>query len=801
MKKFLIATVASAVLILCIVVPVSADGIIVPDPPICPPEGCPPAIPRPLSQISIKYHHVQVRIDHQLATTNVDQVFYNPNSYPVEGMYIFPLPVDATVSKFVLWVDGEPVSGNVLDAGEAREYYERVVQQSRDPALLEYIGRGAVQMRIFPIPPKGERRIALEYQQVLTAENGLIRYIYPLNTEKFSAEPIESVMISVEIQSDQPVRAVYSSSHAVSINRESEKRVRVSYEASRVRPDTDFALYYSIGDSEAFHLFSFRDPKDTGDPDGFFMVLLAPSPGTNEEVVGKDVLLVLDRSGSMEGEKFHQAKTALRYILSHLNEKDRFYILSFSSDIEAYSSRLSPIDETDKAMYWVDHLSASGSTDINRALLETLSVVDPERPAYLIFLTDGLPTEGVTDSEKIIANVSGSIPGNVRLFTFGVGYDVDTYLLDVLAQENHGLSVYVKPEEAMDEILSGFYSRISDPVLTDLTIDFGELSTYDVYPTPLPDLFSGGQIVIVGRYRLGGTTNVTLEGRVNSEPKSFRYTGQVFAVDSRGTAGAMTGLPRLWATRKIGYLLRKIRLEGPDEETIEQIIKLSIRYGIVTPYTSYLVTEPMPLGAETQDQISREAYEQMQLMPSALPSGQAAVEKAAEQGAMTQAEVPLPVPDQAGQMVRNIGAKTYVYQNDIWVDTSYDPQTMKPRQIPFLSPDYFVLAQSRPEVAAALSLGERVIVLIDGIAYQIVEEGAPTGGAELPEAVTQPTTPPVFQMVAPSVIPSPTTVPERTSQETNAEATSFRGLCLGSIFLIGLVVLIGRFRAKRQCIG
>lgn len=801
MKKFLIAAVASVVLILFVVAPVFADGIIIPDPPVCPTEGCPPIVPRPLSQISIKYHHVQVQIDRQVAITNVDQVFYNPNSYPVEGEYIFPLPVDAVVSNFVLWVDGEPVSGNVLNAGEAREYYERIVQQSRDPALLEYIGRGAIRARIFPIPPKGERRIALEYQQVLTAENGLIRYAYPLNTEKFSVEPLESVAISVEIQNDQPIRAVYSSSHTVSISRESERRVKVSYEANQVRPDADFVLYYSVGDSEAFHLFSFRDPKDTSDPDGFFMILLAPPPDAHERVVGKDVLLVLDRSGSMEGEKFNQAKTALRYILSHLNKEDRFYILSFSSGVETYSGELCSIDEADKAISWVDHLSAGGSTDINRALLETLSVVDPERPTYLIFLTDGLPTEGVTDSEKIVANVSGSIPENVRLFTFGVGYDVDTYLLDMLAQENHGLSVYVKPEEAMDEILSGFYNRISDPVLTDLTIDFGELSTYDVYPTPLPDLFSGSQVVIVGRYRVGGTTNVTLNGRVNGELKSFRYTEQKFALDSRGTTGAMTALPRLWATRKIGYLLRKIRLEGPDKETIDQIIQLSIRYGIVTPYTSYLVTEPMPLGSETQDQISRETYEQMQLMHSALPSGQAAVEKAAEQGAMTQAEVPLPVPEQAGQMVRNIGAKTYVYQNGIWVDTRYDPQTMKPRQISFLSPDYFVLAQSRPDIAAALSLGERVIVLIDGIAYQIVEEGVPAGEVELPEAVSQPTTSPVFQSIAPSAIPSPTPVPAKTSQEPNTGTTSFRGLCLGSAFVIGLVVLIRRFRTTRQFTG
>ncbi len=802
MKKLLIAFVSSAMLILFVITPVFADGIIIPDPPICPPEGCPPIIPRPLSQVSIKYHHVKVQIDQQVATTSVDQVFYNPNAYPVEGMYVFPLPADAVVRKFVLWVDGEPVTGKVLDAKDAREYYERVVQQSRDPALLEYIGRGAVQARIFPIPPKGERRILLEYQQALTAENGLVRYIYPLNTEKFSAAPLESVAVSVEIKSAQPIRAVYSSSHTVSVDRESGRLVKVSYEASQVRPDTDFVLYYSTGENEAFHLFSFRDPKDTADPDGFFMILLAPSPDGDRQVVGKDILLVLDRSGSMEGEKFSQAKTALRYILSHLNEEDRFYLLAFSSGVEAFSKGLRPAGEAKQAIAWVDRLSVSGSTDINRALLETLSIVDPERPAYLIFLTDGLPTEGVTDSEQIIANVAGSIPANVRLFTFGVGYDVDTFLLDTLAQENHGLSAYVKPEESMDEMLSGFYSRISDPVLTDLSIDFGDLAVYDVYPSPLPDLFAGSQVVIVGRYRSGGTTDITVKGMVNGEPKLFRYAAQSFAADSRGTGDAMTALPRLWATRKIGHLLRKIRLDGADQETIDQIVKLSIRYGIVTPYTSYLVTEPMPLGAETQDQISRQTYEQLQMMPAAPSSGQAAVEKAAEQGAMAQAEVPLSVPQQAGQMVRTIGAKTFVYQDGIWMDTSYDPQKMKPRRIAFLSADYFTFARSRAEAAAALSLGERVIVVIDGAAYQIVEQGALVEEtAQLPEAIEQPTVSPIIQQTPLPPSPSSTAEPAGDSQESGAAAggsSSVRSLCMGSILMLGLAVLAVRTRTKHR---
>ena len=273
-----------------------------------------------------------------------------------------------------------------------------------------------------------------------------------------------------------------------------------------------------------------------------------------------------------------------------------------------------PATEAPEAQKWVDTLSAQGSTDINRALLEAAAMASDERegnerPVYLIFLTDGLPTEGVRNSQKIIDNLAAAAPDNLRLFAFGVGYDVDTFLLDSLAQAHHGSTMYVLPEESLDEKLSAFYTRISTPVLTDLSLDFGEMSTFDLYPSPLPDLFSGSQIVVVGRYHQGGTTRVTLTGAVNGQTQSFQFPDQDFAVQSDHEtliSNLQSVIPRLWATRKIGYLLNQVRLHGPDQETVDQIVRLSIRYGIVTPYTSYLVTEPAALGAAEQDRIAQD---------------------------------------------------------------------------------------------------------------------------------------------------------------------------------------------------
>ncbi len=773
---------------LCWVSPASADGIIIPEPPICGPEPCPPLpcpgefpcppMP-PIAQLVVKYHRVTVTIQDQLAVTHVDQVFYNPNDRQVEGTYMFPLPVDAAVTAFTLWVDGQPVEGKVLDAEEARQTYEDIVRTMKDPALLEYAGRGAVQARIFPIPSQGERRIELDYSQALAAENGLVRYIYPLNTEKFSAWPLEDVSVSVEIRSStSPIRAVYSPSHPVSLSRENNFIVRAGYEEADVRPERDFALYYSLGEEQAFHLISYRDGFDPSDPDGYFLALLAPQPEAPALTLSKDIILVLDRSGSMEGEKFAQAQEALRYVLRHLNPEDRFNIIAFSTGIETYATDLRSADEANEALAWVDRLGAQGSTDIQRALLEAAAMADREKPTYLLFLTDGLPTVGVTNSQQILDDVGRDTPENVRLFAFGVGYDVDTFLLDSLAQAHHGRSTYVSPGEKLDEILSAFYAGISTPVLTDLELDFGDAGVYDIYPNPLPDLFAGSQIVVAGRYRQGGITTVTLRGQVNGQTQSFRFPETVFTTRNESNLSTIESpITRLWATRKIGYLLNQVRLNGADPETVNQIVRLSIRYGIVTPYTSYLVTEPLPLGATEQSRIAAEQYAEIQSAPAAPSSGQAAVEKAADQGALAAAEAAPQISQEADGVVKAVGARAFVLAEGVWVDTGYEPDEMKTIKVAFLSDDYFKLAEAQPDLAAAFALGSRVIALRGGVAYEVVDADQSTPAVEIPLIQADPTSVPLTE---PTRVPGGASSSSRTlSSPTLCERASAIGYGVG----------------------
>ncbi|MHC1784067.1 MAG: VIT domain-containing protein [Anaerolineaceae bacterium] len=778
--------------------PVQADGIIIPYPDVYPCLIAPcPTIPpdRPDHYpLEIKYHHVDVKINDQIAETHVDQVFFNPTDRAVEGTYIFPLPLDAAVSDFVLWVDGQPVRGEVLNAEEARDIYEDIVRSQMDPALLEYVGRGAVKASVFPIPAGGERRIELSYSQVLTADNGLVNYVYPLNTEKFSSEPLESVSVNVEITSPLPIRAVYSPSHKVDIHKSAENRVGVSYEEINVKPDTDFSLYYSIGTAEAFHLISYRDPGDSADPDGYFLALLAPRPALGEVTLAKDLILVLDRSGSMDGEKIRQAKSAVSYILRYLNANDRFQIITFSSELDQFASGLQPAIEVERAQDWVSGISAAGSTDINRALLEAAAAADKERPTFVIFLTDGLPTEGVQDTQSILDNFARVSGSNLRLFSFGVGYDVDTMLLDSISRDNHGLSTYIREGQNLDEELSTFYARISTPVLTDVSLTFDGITVMDIYPSPLPDLFAGNQVVILGRYARGGEVDVTLSGEVNGEIQRMVFEGISFDRDSREAKVQASSLPRLWATRRIGDLLSQIRLYGPDKEIIDHIVKLSVRFGIVTPYTSYLVTEDLELGVENQQRSAADTYQQLQAMPAAPAFGYDAVQKAADQGAMSQAEIAPAAPagsaggaDQA--RIQYAGSRTFVLQDGVWVDTGFDPDTMTREEVVFLSPAYFELVQSNPETAAALALGNRMIILVDGRAVEITltEE---TSGASSPP--TERTLTPVPGMVTEKTLSLTLSATERTGKpiEGNKVIALDRDGISPWLWLAGFVILV-----------
>ncbi len=729
-KKIVFALILVVSVLLSSAAPTRADGIIIPDPiRPCVPMPCPGPGPV-MQQLIIKYHHVTVNIIDQVAVTRVDQVFRNPNSWTVEGIYTFPIPSDAVVTNFKLWMDGKPVEGKVLDANAARSEYEEIVRQMRDPALLEYVGRGAVMARIYPIAPDEERRIELEYTQVLTADNGLIGYRYPLNTEKFSLQPLEDVSVTVNIHSKDPILSVYSPSHNTSVTRTSDSEWVAGYEAANVTPDQDYLLFYTIGQEEGIHLLTYRDPTNVADPDGFFLMLINPPLARTDEIIAKNLILVLDHSGSMEGEKFRQVQAAAHFILRRLNTGDHFNLIGFSSAVEMYSTFLQPADKSPLGEAWIDQMAPGGSTNIQDALQTALKMNDGERPTYVIFLTDGLPTSGETDSTRIIENIKEYTRSGMKLFTFGVGYDVDTVLLDHLAQNHHGSSTYVPPGQDAEAAISSFYQKISAPSLTDLAIRVDGISTYDLHPNPLPDLFFGSQIIVTGRYRNSGAADITLTGHDGITNYQKTFTGLEFTSGGEDTSSNESYIARLWANRKIGALLNQARLEGANQELIQQIVALSIRFGIVTPYTSYLVTETDTLGAAAQERIAQQQYSAQVAQPTQV-SGEGAVNKAADAGSMSAAENlgatgrggggGSPAVPGASDVVKSAGSRTFVLHDGVWVDTRFDPDTMKPVQVKFLSKEYFALVTRSADMAAGLALGGRVILVVGDVVYEIVD--------------------------------------------------------------------------------
>lgn len=702
--------------------PVSADGIIVPIPD--PPNPLPP-----LRSLAIKYHRVHVTIDDQIATTHVDQVFVNEGPDDIEGEYIFPIPEDASISTFAMWVDGQRLEAQVLNKEQARNIYERIVAQQRDPALLEYAGRNAFRARVYPIPAHGEKRIQLEYQEILPRDGGLVKYIYPLNTEKFSTRPLEDVQVSVEINSRETLKAVYSPSHDVTLEREGDHWVTVEYKDSHVTPDKDLVLYYTTGaDDLGANVLSYKEPGD----EGFFLLFLDSKHKDQEtEIVDRDIFFVLDTSGSMRGEKLTQAKRALKYVLANLHENDRFNIITFATSVRLYARGPQNITTRDDASAFIDKLEAGGGTNIDHALQEALEQARDDRPQIVIFLTDGLATEGEIRTTAILERAKASASERVQIFAFGVGYDVNTTLLDRLSQEHGGTSIYVRPDENIEHAVSSFYDKIGAPVLEKVSLVFDQVHAEEIFPSPLPDLFAGNQLLVLGRYRQGGKTDITMRGLINGESITYTFRDIHFQEE-----GGEEFIPRLWATRKIGHLLTHIRLYGQERELVDEIVRLGLEYGIVTPYTSFLVdeTEDM-LRAEDDRPIQPGALRAATPVAAEIPSkasGKVAVESSMAQRTLREAEVARPPAD---ERLRTVGNKAFVLQNGMWVDTGYEDM-MEIIDVPFASSTYFELVRDHPTWGPYLALGDRVLLVWKWRAYRIGSQGNADAASN---AVAEPT--------------------------------------------------------------
>jgi len=717
-----------------------AQGVIVPGPcERCPRPPRPFPLPRSLPIASIK---IDTKIQLQVATTHVEQVFRNDTDAMMEGTYLFPIPEAASIAEFAIWDGNRRLVGEVRSREEARRIYDEIVRRQRDPGLLEYAGKDLFQASIFPILPHSDKKLEITYTQVVHAESGTVAYRYPLGTGR-QITPIGSVAGRVEVESKDPLRNVYSPTHVIDVKRNNDRRSVVSFETEKGKELQDFQLFYTIS-KEDFGL-TLLTHREAG-RDGYFLMMISPKDDWSEqEYSAKDVVFVVDTSGSMAEEgKMEKARSALLYGIRILRPQDRFNVISFAGEEHLMEAGLVAADEQgrQRGEAFVKSLKPVGGTNINQSLLASLrQFKDGDRPKILVFMTDGLPTVDETNVSSIVDNVRKSIKPGIRLFTFGVGYDVNTTLLDKIAAENGGMADYVEPKEDLEVKVSNFFTKVNYPVLTDLNLDFGGVKTDLIYPRGIPDVFRGSQVTLIGRYSNPAALEaikLKLSGKANSAIKSYTYDSLRFPLRE----DANDYLPRLWATRRVGWLMEQIRANGEQKELRDEVVDLGTRYGIVTPYTSYLALE----GRETSLNVL--APRQGQVMdlpmnrrgvvsgglsgaPKAAPPGvgQASetvtVTSGAEAVALSKAtrdqiqEVRVK-DDDAKSAVRRVGGKTFYLINDVWTDSELKADDKLPETtLTFGSEAYFDLIKQKPKLADYFSLGERVVVVFEGRVYRV----------------------------------------------------------------------------------
>ncbi|HEX2865550.1 MAG TPA: VIT domain-containing protein [Ignavibacteriales bacterium] len=555
----------------------------------------------------IKKVDVKVDIQEQIAVTHVTQVFFNEMNTSVEAVYMFPLPENATISQMAYTVNGQRYEAEIRERAEAVADYNQKVRQWLDPALLEYLGNNLFRLSIVPINATSEVTAEITYVEPLKYDFGIVGYDFRLNTLGLSSKPLETVTVNVDASSNYAYKSFSSPSHgnstASTTTKISDKHYKFFYGDENYFPDKDLKIEFQTMRSEIeYHALTYKpSAKDSIGTDSYYAIWISPPDSlTQGEVIPQNIVFTVDVSGSVDGTRLDQIKEALNNFLQLLDQGDMFNIVKFGTTVELFQPDLvaATSDNIQKAKNYVQQLSALGMTNISEALTKSLQQSYGDSTSNsIVFLTDGYPTWGDTVVSTILSDVKQNNTKNARIFSFGVGDQVKRSFLMSLAEENHGFSRFITADDSIALVIKDHFMRIAKPVLTDISLDLGGLMAWDQYPKTIGDLFWGSQLMQVGLYKTGGSQVVTLKGKVRSKDVEFKQQ-----IDFPDTLGGHRFVPRVWAKNKIDYLLNLIGMYGEKKELVDQIVELSLRFQILTPYTAFYADPTDPkTGVEKKD--------------------------------------------------------------------------------------------------------------------------------------------------------------------------------------------------------
>lgn len=732
------------------------------------PRPIPRPIPIPTASFEISRVDVQAVVRQQSARVRISNVLKNPGGGTIEASFLFPLPDDAVVGSLTLLVDGRELTGEVLEAAEARRIYEATVRRQQDPALLEYAGRRLLRSSVFPIPAGAERTIEFEYVVLPVLRGTLqelrlplrsVRGAQALGTVDSAPLKVQELNVDVTLHAEKPLTTLYSPSHADLRIGGSDQLKNVSLQQKNAGVPNDFVLMFSSGAQDGVPtVLSYR--RNATEP-GYFLVLAAPADQEPQPVPGgRNIVLVVDRSGSMRGEKFLQAQQGIRRLLESLRADDHFNLVVYDSDVELFRNDLQPAtpENLRSAAEWSDALKSQGGTNISEALTAALRLTAKgDRPSWVLFLTDGLPTAGVTDERKIAELSIQSNTGHARIFSLGVGYDVNTRLLDRLSAAHRGRTRYVLPGEQIDRAVATLESGISNPLLTDLQATITDVNGRELegitrtWPKLPTDIYKGEVFVMTGRYRDPGAVQVRLKGKRDGADIVLTGTGEFTAQSSDSS---LSFVERLWAARRIADLTTQMDQHGESDELLTELLELSKRHGILTRWTSFLADERQHMDAMTalpqlrgavreqarkvsgaEAVLSRSGLQDLFGQTGSLPAprpgsgisfgpsaivGGGGANAAAWAAANGSGDVDGKQPEDLTPRV--IGGRTFFRKQGCWTEVSLTPEDrLAARTIQLFSNEYFALTDKDPEAAVCLAeFGQQsVLIRLGGTIYLI----------------------------------------------------------------------------------